>query len=101
MAAIIELELPEQRILEKLTAWGEYGEANGVIAHALRLADQERAARQAHLEWERAEVQKGWDDLDEGRYTELSTVDLPAYMAERRQRAIELVESGQVKRNRY
>lgn len=62
--------------------------------------DQETvtAAERAHLEWERVEAQKGWDDYAAGRYVVIrNDADLKAVMAGCRERAMELVRTGKVK----
>jgi len=74
---LIDLEPTDQAALDDLLACGHYRNESEAIGHALRLAQQ-----QAHLQWERAEVQRGWDALDAGDYVEISNdEELSAFMA--------------------
>ena len=55
--------------IEQLINSGEYENANEVLAKGLHLLEEERAEQAAKLEALRAEVQKGIDDIEAGRYT--------------------------------
>ncbi len=52
---------------------GDYNNASELVREALRLLKAQKDEQQAKLEHLRAELQKGLDDLEAGRYVELST----------------------------
>ena len=106
-ATIVEFAPTEQAALDELLAAGGYRDATDVLSHGLHLIKleqtllDEQAARLAHLQWERAEVQKGWDLLDAGDYIEIHSEDEHReFMNHCMARARELVATGQVKPSR-
>jgi antitoxin ParD1/3/4 len=58
---------------------GLYNNASEVVRDALRLLEAKERAEAKHLSWLRAEVQKGIDDFEAGRYGPL---DIEAIIAE-------------------
>jgi antitoxin ParD1/3/4 len=62
---------------------GLYNNASEVVRDALRLLEARERAEAKHLIWLRAEVQKGIDDFEAGRYGPL---DIEAIIAEGRKR---------------
>lgn len=72
----------DQQALEDLAALECFGSQSEVVAHGIHLARLEQAQEAAKLEWLRAEAQKGWDDFDAGRYTDITTDEqLASFMA--------------------
>ncbi|HEY0020507.1 MAG TPA: type II toxin-antitoxin system ParD family antitoxin [Longimicrobium sp.] len=58
----------ERQIAERVES-GEYGSADDVVRHALQLLSREDEDCAARLEALRGEIQKGIDDLDNGRHS--------------------------------
>lgn len=52
---------------------GDYYSASEVVRVGLRLLKEQETLRQLKLNELRGEIQKGIDDIDEGRYTEINT----------------------------
>ena len=68
-------------------ASGRYGNASDVVRAGLRLLEDQEQLREVTLEGVRADLQKGIDDLAEGRFEELAGDDaLKAYFAAIKQR---------------
>ena len=65
-------------------------DAAEVVDFALRLLEQERDAKLATL---RAEVQKGFDDIDAGRDVDVAAEDLHDFIAGLGRRAVERVDA--------
>lgn len=61
----------ERRITAKVQS-GEYGSAEDVVSDALDALSKEDEEHEARLEALRGEIQKGLDDLENGRH---STID--------------------------
>jgi antitoxin ParD1/3/4 len=58
----------ERQITERIES-GEYDSADEVVRHALRLLSKEDQEYAVRLEALRGEIQKGIDDLDNGRHS--------------------------------
>lgn len=83
----IELTREQEQLVEQALATGHFGDRNEVIAEALALLERQSALRAEVY----AEVQRGLDDLDAGRYRTVSTPeDAQALAADIKQRAREL-----------
>lgn len=83
--AVEHLDLPEHEMdyVRRCIAEGRYGSERDVVLAGLHLLERQDAAERAKLERFRAEVQKGMDDLENGRYTEINSVEeLEAFMDE-------------------
>lgn len=77
----IALTNQQAAFIEQLINSGEYENANEVLAKGLHLLEEERAEQAAKLEALRAEVQKGIDDIEAGRYTTFESPEaLGAYL---------------------
>jgi antitoxin ParD1/3/4 len=69
----IEFSQHEVELIDRLVREGVYADASEAVHHGLRLLERERAAQAEKLDALRAEVKRGFDDLDEGRYTEINS----------------------------
>lgn len=88
----IEFSQHEVELIDRLVREGVYADASEAVHDGLRLLERERAAQAEKLEALRAEVKRGFDDLDEGRYTEInSEEELHAFMDNLSARAAERV----------
>lgn len=68
----------EDLILKKVES-GEYASAADVVEHALTLLGEWNSAIVENKERFKYEIQKGIDDLENGRYYELDDESLPAF----------------------
>jgi antitoxin ParD1/3/4 len=59
------------RFIEAGVASGRFSNASEMVREGLRLLEQREQEDQARLEWLRAAVQEGIDDLERGDYTTL------------------------------
>lgn len=72
---------------------GRYRDKNDVLRAALDLLEKDEAERQEELAWLKAEVQKGMDDIEAGRYTVLkSREEITAFGKEISRRCLERLE---------
>ena len=73
--AVERVELPEDAVefVRQCVAAGGYDDATAVVVAGLRLLEQRDSEERQKLERMRAEVQKGMDDLENGRYIEISS----------------------------
>jgi len=79
----IEFSQHEVELIDRLVKDGVYADATEAVHEGLRLLERELASRAEKLDALRREVKKGFDDLDEGRYTEInSDEELHAHFAE-------------------
>ncbi len=65
----------QAELIRLMLAKGDYDDASQVVDEALRLLVAKRDEEQAEIAWLRGELQKGFDDLEAGRYTELNSRD--------------------------
>lgn len=71
---------------------GDFQDVSEVIQAALELFEEQKNADDAHLAWLRAEIQKGMDDIEPGRYIELNTEeDFRAHREEIHRRGLEIL----------
>ena len=86
----VELSQHEVSLINKLVEDGVYADAGDALRDGLRRIEQEHQAYAAKLDTLRHEVQKGFDDLDQGRYTELhGREELHAHIARLGEQAAE------------
>lgn len=71
----IEFSQHEVELIDRLVKDGLYADATEAVHEGLRLLERERSSRAEKLDTLRAEVKTGFDDLDEGRYTEINSDD--------------------------
>lgn len=77
----IEFSQHEVELIDRLVREGVYADASEAVHDGLRLLERDRATQAEKLDALRTEVKKGFDDLDEGRYTEInSEEELHAFM---------------------
>ena len=69
----IELSEAAAAFVRQCVDEGHYKYANEVVASGLRLLAEREEEERLHLERLRAEVKKGMDDLEAGRYTEVNS----------------------------
>lgn len=69
------IDIPEEqeRFIRDAVDTGRFQDENEVVRAALQLLEQEEEEYRENLEILRAEVQKGFDDIEAGRYTELNS----------------------------
>jgi len=72
VAQNIELTPHEVELIHALVKDGVYADAGEAIHDGLRRIERERHQHTTRLGALRAEVQKGFDDIDQGRYTDLA-----------------------------
>ena len=71
--AVEHLDLPahEMEYVRRCISEGRYGNEREVVLAGLHLLERQEATERAKLERFRAEVQKGMDDLENGRYIDV------------------------------
>lgn len=70
----LSLHPETERLIEEKVASGEYESADEVVRHALRALSQEDEQYAIRVEALRGEIQKGIDDLDNGRHSPIDEV---------------------------
>ncbi len=68
----IKLSERESEFVRRSVLEGRYKDANEVVEAGLRLLEQREEEERLALERLRAEVKKGMDDLEAGRYVEIN-----------------------------
>lgn len=73
--SIERLELPEreQKFVRRCVDEGCFESVDAVVLAGLRLLEQRQEDERRKLDRLRAEVQKGMDDLENGRYVEITS----------------------------
>lgn len=84
----IEFSQHEVELIDRLVKDGVYADAAEAVHEGLRLLERECLSQAEKLDTLRVEVRRGFDDLDEGLYTEInSDEELHAYFDELSARA--------------
>jgi antitoxin ParD1/3/4 len=68
----LELSENDSAFVRRCVSEGRYKDANEVVEAGLRLLAEREEVERLQLERLRAEVQKGMDDLEAGRYLEIN-----------------------------
>ncbi len=71
----LELSEHDSEIMRRTVQEGRYKDANEVVEAGLRLLEEREEEERIQLERLRAEVKKGMDDLEAGRYVEVNSVE--------------------------
>lgn len=71
----------QEALISSLVAEGRYQNASEVLREGIRLVEREEREFEARLEAFQEAARRGWKDLDDGRYTELSEQDLADHVA--------------------
>ncbi len=69
----LELSEHDSEFVHRCVSEGRYKDANEVVEAGLRLLEEREEEERLQLERLRAEVKKGMDDLEAGRYTEVNS----------------------------
>jgi len=77
----------QEELIALLVESGKFQNASEVLREGLRLLEKEEREFEARLAAFRRESQKGWDDIDAGRYTDLTAEELPDHIAKLSARA--------------
>lgn len=70
-----------QEFVDAVAKSGEHSTVVEVVDTALRQMEQKKRANEAKVEAFREAARVGFDDLDNGRYTEVAREDLPEFVA--------------------
>ena len=68
----LELSEHDSEFVRRCVSEGQYKDANEVVTAGLRLLEEREEEERVQLERLRAEVKKGMDDLEAGRYIDVS-----------------------------
>ncbi len=68
----LELSEHDAEFVRQCVLGGRYKDANEVVEAGLRLLEEREEVERLQLEGLRAEVKKGMDDLEAGRYLEIN-----------------------------
>ncbi|MFA7608199.1 MAG: type II toxin-antitoxin system ParD family antitoxin [Rhodocyclaceae bacterium] len=77
----------QQNLVEMLVQSGRYQNASEVLREGLRLVERREQLDTAKLEVLRNAANKGWEDLDAGRYTDVDDAGLEVFISQLGQRA--------------
>ena len=70
----------QSELVESLVRSGRYQNASEVLRDGLRLVERREAEETAKLDALRAAAQQGWDDIANGRYTDVAEEDLESFV---------------------
>ena len=84
----------QEELIAALVAAGRYQNASEVLREGVRLVERREAEFRARLEAFQQAAQRGWDDVDAGRYTELDEHTLAEHVADIGQRAVRAIDAG-------
>ena len=91
----VELSERDSEFVRQCVLEGRYKDANEVVAAGLRLLEERQEEERLQLERLRAEVKKGMDDLEAGRYVEVnSPEELQTHFDKLNQEALRGLRSG-------
>lgn len=86
----------QEELIASLVGAGRYQNASEVLREGLRLLERDEQVFEARLHAFREAAQKGWGDIDAGRYTDVADEELEDYIASlsSRARAKRVAKSG-------
>lgn len=86
----IDISEEHAKLIREILDAGRYQDESEVIRAALGALEREEEDFQENQEWLRAEIQKGIDAIEEGRYIELnSREEIDAYFEDMKRRNLE------------
>lgn len=94
MAVHVALTPQQEEQIAKLVEDGVYKDATEAVGDGLRRITRDRQIEADKLEALRAAVAQGLDDLDAGRYVDVSDADLDEFIASRGRAAAERVAAS-------
>lgn len=71
----------QERLIASLVKAGKYQNASEVLREGLRLLERQEREFEARLQAFRDAAQQGWDDIEGGRYTNLTDETLADHIA--------------------
>lgn len=77
----VVLTRQQEELIATLVAEGRFQNASEVLREGLRLVEKDQLEFRARLDAFRREAQRGWEDEASGRYTDLTTDELPDHLA--------------------
>ncbi len=91
----LELSEHDSEFVRRCVLEGRYKDVNEVVEAGLRLLAEREEEERLQLERLRAEVKKGMDDLEAGRYTEVnSPEEMQAHFDNLKQEAANRLQKG-------
>lgn len=97
----LQLSEGDAEFVRRCVREGRFPDANAVVEAGLRLLAEREEEERLQLERLRAEVKKGMDDLEAGRYTEVnSPEELQALFDTIRMKANQRLQEGQGRKPR-
>lgn len=84
----------QEELIAALVAAGRYQNASEVLREGVRLLERQEAEVEARLNAFREAAQRGWDDVDAGRSTDLDERTLAEHVADIGQRAVRAIGAG-------
>lgn len=84
----------QEQLIASLVKAGTYQNASEVLREGLRLIEREKQEFEARLQAFRDAAQKGWDDIDAGRYTDLNEETLADHIGKISARSARSVQAS-------
>lgn len=72
----------QEELIAALVNAGKYQNASEVLREGLRLVERQEREEEARLQAFRDAAQKGWDDIEAGRHTDLTGTTLAEHVAD-------------------